>query len=595
MSYLFHQDEGTRTTNRQINGIAAGVMTTNAALAGPVIGDIIEIFVGANTGYYTLIATPGANQYTLRPTPANQGASGVLATARLNRNADRGISLAPTTITALTSNLALIYAPGANFVTQDVRRNDRLVLIGSATAANNGGWYIQEVINADYVVVRPPDGGAGMATDAAPGGTLTVRLGEHGFEILNEAAITMDALRGATPKVAPTNFFGSGAASDYIRKKTVSANNRVMYQFEGMGPITIDQSGLGGGSEWTAQNEIWVVGNAGVALPVNKVVGVWAGPLVFKPGTTEGDDVSADNGCVIIGGPRFTMTAAADFRVEGYGSYYDSNGLQQNDGTLVGCIVRGSVGTVALAGAVGRALVLYGAQPLQVTGAVDFQNIVLTEATLAPTIAQPAAIGGLLVSANAVSPSFNYTYSGGPEPLEFIDPQEDYDLATLVVIAFTSGFADKQYTYNPKYVVPSVTVPPTVAPTGSRVVITEVNETDLTEQVVFDGLTDVNGNINAGAGVMLRRQSGQRTSVPDPTLIVTNYTHRLDFPGSGFGSYTIQLRGTVTGDRPLGQLQGQLTDGITVVEVATPEVTVEVESGVVTVDRADGTVEVEVL
>ena len=38
------QAEGSRTTLRLNNGIAAGVVTTNLALATPQIGDIIELF-----------------------------------------------------------------------------------------------------------------------------------------------------------------------------------------------------------------------------------------------------------------------------------------------------------------------------------------------------------------------------------------------------------------------------------------------------------------------------------------------------------------------------------------------------------------------
>jgi hypothetical protein len=623
VSITFRQAEGGRTTTRTVTAIAAGVVTVNTDLTTPLVGDIIEIFnatgTGAvNNGFYTLTAVTvlgGGDQYALRPAPVTPGGAFTLGSiVRLNRATEKQTTTALTAVIALTGNYALIEAAGALFKTNDVRINDRLTVIGSAIAANNGGWYVQEIVSETLLIVRPPDGNAaaGMTSESPTTANITVRHGVHAPTFTDEAAVTLDyILANAVPQNGPTGgapYFGSGVISDFLRKKFVgggsagaATNHRYLFELEGFGAWSWDQSGLAGDSAFDSANEIFIecrpgpagVGGGSLGVPQWNKVGTWAGKLVVTLGASEGDRYSFEDGSVWVG-IRVNMNVEGDFDTNAYGSYGDScvgtnPGLRIHGGELKGSIGRGAVGVLTTAGALLESPVIYGTQALLVSGDGDQTNVLIGEAASAANVTVPSTIGGLLVSADAVSPAFNYSYNLGVEPLVFLDAREDYDLATLVTFSFTNRFAEKHYTFGPHFVSAVNGVPVPIE--GLLVVITEINEDDLTEVVVFSGLTDANGAIAAGAGTVLRRQSATGTGVP----VGTNYFHRITTSGEGYPenseTRTVESREFAI-DYPVHRVYQTLAGVPPVVEVVTVPIEIVPRTPTVVVDAETGTVEV---
>lgn len=146
----FRHGEGSRqtgTASRSISSITAGVITTTASMTGQQVGDSLEIHTNAsgNNGFYHLVAFAGST-LTVRPAPLDQGAANGTV-VRLGRAIERPISASGlTSITALPGgSLAVVEVSGANFLTNEINLNDRMVLSG-ASGTNNGAWYVQEVL-----------------------------------------------------------------------------------------------------------------------------------------------------------------------------------------------------------------------------------------------------------------------------------------------------------------------------------------------------------------------------------------------------------------------------------------------------------------
>jgi hypothetical protein len=575
VSFTFRQAEGTRTTTRNIVTIVAGVLTPNLDLTTARVGDIVELFgatvvAAGNAGFYTITAitvNAGADNYTLRPAPNNMGAAAT-ACARLNRATEYAIAAAATTsIAVLTGGLALVQVTGANFRTLDVRPNDRMTMIGNAIAANNGAWGVQEVVSDDFLVVRPPDGNAAatMAAEAVGTGAITIRMGVHVIAVTDEATLTLDTILSiGVPLNGPSGgapFFGSGDIRDYFRRRPVGSGGalypRQMCVMEGLGSWAWNQAGLGGGSTFTFENDIFIdgksdVSGAGVVLgtPQWNKTGTWAGSLTITLGSTTGDPNAADEGCVLVGirsGPTLQVRGFA------YGSYSDGTsglGFNANDGTVVGSVVRGSIGLGSGTGGTIESVAVYGDQPVLVGGTPGINNLLITSSAGSIGVTNPATFGGLLISSDIAFPAFIYSYNTDTTPMVVLDPREDYDITSIIDFTFTNRFAEKRYTFNPRFVLP--TVPPTPVD-ALAVVITEINEDDFSEIEVFNDVTDIDGRLNAGAGVVLRRQSSTGT-----TPVGTNFTHRMDLVS---GSSNFQIIAHFEGD--LSSLVGGDTTLIT--------------------------------
>lgn len=546
MAITFRQGEGSRTTNRTIAGIAAGVLSVNTGnLATPQVGDIVEIFgssTTANNGFYTITAIdagPNPDTYTLRPTPVDQGASGTAA--RLNRATARTLSAsAVTSVLAIGENLAVLEVAGANFITNDIQRNDRVPLSGSSIAANNGAWYVSEILSETRLVVRAPDGGTGMTTEGAGTGTISARHGIHRLAIVDEAVLGWQTiLDNAVPLVGPSGGspnFGSGLARDYVRRVSSggdATSSKDLFLIQGVSFIGLDQAGLGVDSQWTSENEIVVEGRDASpgsggdisALQFQGLTSGWGSILAFTLGTHPGDRYSADFGSVWIG-VRFTgnlFTGTQRVRFNAYGSYVDLGGALFSDlggdGQAVASIFRPAV--IVRANHLAESIITYGSAGFAAFGSGDSDNVLDAQKIGAAALSVAGTVGGWL-DADGLSIFFNT--SGGL--VVFLDPRRDFDVDTVITNLVENSVSEKHYTFNPRFVARAFGTPAPIV--GLSVRIFEINETLLTESLVFSGVTDSNGFLAAGVGVALRRQTLNASNV------LTSFLHRFEITGAGF-------------------------------------------------------------
>jgi hypothetical protein len=556
VAITFRQGEGSRTASQPaIVSIVAGVLTVTADLTTALVGDIIELFgTGGNDGFYSASAidtVPTPDTYLLRPAPADQGAVG--NAARLNRAAAYTFTAsAITSVTAIPGTaLAVIEVAGATFMSQAVGGvimdlSDRLVVTGSTTLANNGAWYVQEILSNTRVIARPPDGGVGMATQAASG-TLTARRGVHVAFQIDEATLTWQRyLDVATPIAAPTpgTFFGSGAISDYIRKRRadVAGVTRTLYTIHGLTNIYVEQAGLVGDAAWTSGNEtVFVARRAATAGtggdlgsgPVNirPLTGAgWTGSLNFRLGLRLGNRFSAQNCSAWVGVDpgQLNSTPFNLARLRAYGSLWDT----RNPAGLLGgpfadefiaSIIREGLTLKGAGGLVESTAVVGGIGYLILTGSADMANLLLCQnTTAAAAVVSVGTLAGLRKSDLVVSPLL--TIISGL--FIFLNPGEDYDITTLGINSGGAATCEKQYTFNPRFVSLDAPDATPIEISGFTVTIYENNGVAWTQ--VFTGVTDVNGFLNAGVGVNLRRQHRASSNA------VTNFTHRFVGEGGGF-------------------------------------------------------------
>jgi len=548
-SVSFRQAEGARTTTRAIQSIgASGFMVVTTGLVTPRIGDIVEIFSGisGNNGFFTIYALSGTTDQWLRPFPNTQGVGG--SAARLNRQDARTIgATAVTSVVALSgaTNLAVVQVSGANFLTNEINRNDRVALSGATISGNNGGWYVQDVLAEDLLVLRPPDRGAGLASQFPGTGNIEVRRGLHLFSVTlsGNEAFRWSALNvsGLLPASGASLFQGSGELRDYIKQRSVGANTaapRRLVALEGTSNIQFLCSGLSGLS-FESQDEIVCLirdtlspstgGNmTRTALNFNSA-GNPASPVRVNLGTNPfGDRYSVVSGSVWVGIqiPANQIGAPALFSL--FGSYFDSvSDVLFNMGSTtsgVGSVFRPSLTTQT--GSLLESMIVYGTVGLNPQGAADLANVLVGSNTTTGGISTAGAtMTGLILASGVLQPMTGTTFATGIAYV--VDPRIDFDLSIYFFNLF-SGTMEKLYTFNPRFVSldsPSAAGQPI---SGLYAELYEVDEFSLAQTLVASGFTGSDGRLNGGAGHLLRRQE------LDAGEVSNLFFHRLVLQGGGF-------------------------------------------------------------
>jgi len=544
VSVTFRQGEGARaggTGTRGIASITAGVVTTSVgAVSSLQVGDIAEIFGSTeqptNNGFYTVTAIAGLT-ITLRPAPLNQVAGGANdgSIARLGQATERIASRAVTSVIELSAGVAVIRSDGALFRTNNVEVNDRVAFRGSATTANNGAWYVQEVLSESQIAVRPPDFGTGMTAQGADG-TLQVRAGVHVFDVVGEPAVSWQLLQNASPQNGPSGgapFFGSGAGRDYFRKYVLPDGLRTVWNIFGVSRIRFNQSSLGVESSWIMENEDVTAitqnsrGASGDAFVTRlDATGAWDLPggngMDIRLGSQPGNEFSVANGSVLVGIRVFAagLFTTERSRISMYGSYMDPlSPLLGNfeDGEVVGSIVReglrageGRVESVALYGSA-----VVGSFGFLSMGNGDQNNILVAEHNTQSSITGAGAeVGGVLWADTIVVPAL---VNSSGATIFIRNPKQDVPL--LSFYDTIGGDIERIQEFNPIF--SSVAGTQLVPIAGLAVSIVEINNTTLAEVVAFAGATDVNGRLNGGLGVDLRRELLELGPVS------TFFTHRV--------------------------------------------------------------------
>jgi hypothetical protein len=134
-----------------------------------------------------------------------------------------------------------------------------------------------------------------------------------------------------------------------------------------------------------------------------------------------------------------------------------------------------------------------------------------------------STIAGIYLAENDVTiPAFRLFSS----TVVALNPVEEYPIAN-VFGDFGGGIGSIEYTYNPRFVaIDSVTGTP--SPIENLFIeVREIDETTEIESSIFTGLTDVDGRINGGVGLQLRREYLA-------TFIANTFRHRVIAEGANF-------------------------------------------------------------
>jgi hypothetical protein len=546
VSIQFRQSEGSNAITRTITNLgAAGVVSHSGAAFTTPVGRVFEITgsgdAASNALGYTCVAS-GAGTITLRPAPNAIGASGG---SLISKNLATARTLGATAIVQITAlpgpgNLAMIQVTGANFLTNEIEPNDRAVVTG-ALAANNGAWYVQEILSEDVIIVRPPDGGAGMTTEAPGAGVLAIRAGCHVFDAVSETTLGWQRyLDIGVPVPGPTGAapnFGSGNVRDYIRRRSLQGA-RTSWQIFGVSRFRFNQSALAVEASWVSEDEVVVIfgqndrGNIGDAVgSLWSSVGAWSiaagNGIDLRLGAQPGNRFSCNQGSVWVGA-RAPIGATGFFngrcRLSMFGSYFDHlNGpgnIRMVDGDATGVIARG--GIVAEDGTI-QHLITYEGGAFFSFGAGSQDTVLIGYQDSGASINTPGAVLGGLTRSDAVSVPTIFNISTGL--ITFLDPTQNDPLADYTSIFFATDEIERRYTFNPIFsrvegllLVPVANLP---------VRIVEINETTLAEVEVFAGNTDANGRLAAGVGTPLRRE-------------------RLAFGVNHFYTHRVEMGGTVS-------------------------------------------------
>jgi hypothetical protein len=527
MTVVLTQDEGSRTAGGgTIASITAGVLVNTADLTTAAIGDIVEIFGSstlANNSFFSIAViavSGGPDSYTLTPTPTNQGASG--SARRLNRTNILQAAVAVTSFATLGAGAGAVNflrSDAAAFVTSGVRRGDRVIVAGGGV--NQGASYVLEVLSED-VLALVTVGGVAWSTAAVTTETVAVRSGQHRLTPTDEATHSWAAaLAAAVTNAAP--------AAAIIERTSIIAlttpNRRDLVRVHGISRVIVAQTSALNSTVWDSLDEV-----VEAAKPFATGTGVFNYEIQSPDPTAGltlnlGDDVGStdpracDRGSYWIG--FFFPSADGDAgrtAVNLYGSVFDLGSRIAFFG--LGAQIRGAIVRprhdwregVEIAN-----LIVYGAAPLVPFGGPALaQNIVVGRSTQTGSIIANSTIIGLSLSDQAFSPFV--TLFGGN--VDYLDPVEDYDITDLADT--TSNSARKLYTFNQSFTSKELG--------GPIVALTvEIYEVDSGggQTLVFAGTTDANGQINAGAGVALVRQTSTSN-------VVSEFTHRLVLQGGGF-------------------------------------------------------------
>jgi hypothetical protein len=580
MPITYRQQGGTRATGTggqrgisSING-DTGVVTVLVGAIGtvPLVGSIMEIFgttTKDNKGYYTCTAVSGLT-YTLRPKPKAQGTSGTLArTADLPEYTLATGAVQEVLVFSFDTSKAYIRVGSTgNFKTAGVRPNDRVYLSGHTTTANNGAWIVDQVISETVLLVRSPDNGELMVTDAVASGTVRIFHGRVRIEISDVGTNSWNRIASdATPRKGPyfSEFyrFGSGQIKDYIRINEIgdgSTETRNFVQIEGVAVVSFYQS-TPSDLTFYSLNEIVVAsqttGTHGGCEFTEISASLWPGSLTVQLGSNPGNRYAAADGSAWIGVPPNarnvvnnvspSIQVSTKTHTNVYGSYLDLTGVHElslNEGNVVGSIIRPrtNFGTGRV-----ESLIAYGNEGnagtgISVLGSGDQNNILLSSQVGQSAVSVAATVSGLLVSDSVFNTPFLNT-SGGT--VEFRDPREDYDIADIMTN--NTGNTIKTYQFNPRFVSKDSPAGTPVPIFYLTVDVIQVNESDpsdpATNIVLIHEVTNTLGYIEKGARYLTR----QELSVSE---VSTPFSHRVILEGAGYQlvDQIIQLTTPLTGD-----------------------------------------------
>lgn len=570
MSIAISQDENNATTGGgTIISITAGLLVTTAGLTSPAVGDIVQITgssTTANNSRFTITAIVVANtQVQLSPAPVDQGASG--SARRLNRTTTLYPALAPAAFSTV-GGVNFITGGGAqNFITSGVNRGDRVIIAGGGQ--NQGAVYVREVLSATLIAVDTV-GGTGWATGVITTETVAVRQGQHRVITLDEAATDWAGIIASG-----TLAQGAGVAGDptCLRRRTVvtstAGQQRFIVELHGISRVVLTQSSSSTSTVFASSDEVvspmkLPVGGTGTAINYRIDAPAPSGVSVVSLGTNpNGDRHSVATGSAWTGIVPNSADLSVRLILHRYGSYWDPSDVAV-DTPGTGADLLASILKSRFDGSVSMRIespIIYSktsAAIVPLFALTDANNVLLTASVLAGLTFFAGSITGILISDSITLPLLQL--AGTPAVFDFDDPREDYAMSDLAVGTTGIPTGRKRYTFNPRFVKSSPTGATADPIENLTVEVYSVNETtDIATLVFGPALSDVNGRINGGAGILFVR--AQTVGTPGT---VTEFTTQIIVRGPGYRTTNrkLQLTERTTGDISIQLLADNLENEV---------------------------------
>lgn len=391
------------------------------------------------------------------------------------------------------------------------------------TSGNQGIYRVHEVISETMLLLNTNWIASGVAVD----GTATVFIGDNRILYTDETTITMDDIVAdcADETLCEQIIFGAANASWPFKLYRACLSN-ITFTFTGATTCnfnihnSIVCGAVGPTAVGGASTTVAVSGSSG-QLNIN--VGLeGATPTEFSDGSvvsaftyTGGSNVTINvAGSVFMNRENVTWTGVnntfSGMTIHGQIPTFDTN--SGNIETFNNIIIMGQ-----------------GSNGLGIFADIDnSSNVVIADSPASGFLVSTGdfTISGLEISASAFTPIFNMAVATSNPTV--LDPVEDYTLDEL--FTGSAGTGTKAYTFNPTFVAKDDATELPVPLEDLTVTITQIRESDNNEATPDDFTTDVNGKINAGAGLEMIR--GDRVSGNNET-----YKYRIRVQGP-----TIRLR-----------------------------------------------------
>ena len=530
----------TFTTPNTITLAGTG-FTWNTGIAA---NDVIRIRgSAANDGLYTIETRTSGTVVTVFEDSITTSANVAGTTAvTYRRDAAPANSeyTGPLTIEAFyLSSLRVNFLAGTNLKKYPVQPNDRLIIKNSgggagaaAQVGNDGSWRVDRVLGP--TLVRIDTAARGTTTLAKRSGlskgTGDFKLGSWNAVLTDERAPNFAAIKYRA--TAP----GSATGHTFITDHFYASRDLSVFPHIGIQGIEFLHTDANA-TAFTSKSEI----------TLNKQVLPY--PMITPPQVVYPGDIRAM--AVWSTGATDTVTIGT------LGSDSDSTkggsflvGWHMQNADIFGSVWVGAAGQANF----GNGTRIYNSidyrSTITSTGTSDFKNLISIPGVFPVLATLPggtysnvilsgtpnfAAVFNLLTQditlsnltiAQSVFDSLpaGVLSGSGAFTLIILDPTADYDIDALG----STGFLSKQYTYNPTFVSRNDTGTSPIPIPNLSVRIWEIDGASV-ETLVFDDVTDLNGQLNVGVGVQLQRQSF------NSGLIVT-YTHRIRVEGTNYSA-----------------------------------------------------------
>lgn len=454
-------------------------------------------------------------------------------------NFSGGTKISAATITDIVNmpgsgNLSYIHRTGSTFLTAGVVPGDGAVIVSSG-AGNDGTYLIVAIPDEEVLIVRA------NLTNETGTAMVQVSIGIHSLRIEDETTTDWSTIAESVAEPAYVDRRrirgGSGGTEWYLVEHTIAL-------------IVIGATTGSTSCDWVCERENVICriqddGQVQIANEISNTVDV-----DFQLGTLETDNDlrSWASGAAWFGLSFGGITGSMG--LSAYGSLLVMLGSKPyiaDSGEVTGCVLVGGLDVVASSqtgdGVVIRDLIHFGEngdKPLFILDDVD-QTVNILMGHLGTTsflfFGAPFVFQDVAFSGDTISP----LYQAAIQDVDFRDLVVDDDIVNIVQIFGSMTDTRKSYTFSPTIVDDEGT-----EISGAHVRIERFNDSSPSTKIGISGspfITDANGQISSGAGVVLETQ--HRFAVTFPTIINNEYSFLMVIEMEGYQRKEFTFKPTI--------------------------------------------------